>query len=323
MKKTKLKNKVTFIIMCVILVLCVAYFIAGCAGVEFPWGTETTTTEPQDPPISDDLGTLEIHMIDVGQGDCILIRAPEGDMLIDSGDKSSATETAIKTYLADEGVKDLEYVIFTHSDSDHIGAADYIMDTYAVDTVIMPTDDVRTTVVYREMMESIEGNGAKVTDALPGATYSIGDMTFKILAPNSSKYSDVNNYSVVIRVDFGESSFLLTGDAEKKSEEEMVARYTSGELDCDVLKVGHHGSRTSSQTAFLALVTPEAAMISCGEGNSYEHPHNEAIERLRGYMDEEDIYRTDLVGDVIFVTDGEIIKCGDRVLVDESASTVG
>ncbi len=315
MARSKLKNKITLVLMIIIFLACLVYFGADHLGVTLPWEAEPTT--PPDPqPVTG--GTLEVHMIDVGQGDCILIRAPEGNMLIDAGDKSAETETAIKTYLQDLGIKEFEYVVFTHSDADHIGAADYIMDTYAVDNVIMPVDDKRTTVVYKEMMTAIEGNGANIIDATPGSTYSIGEMSFKILAPNGEGYSDVNNYSVVLRMDFGESSFLMTGDAETKSEIEMTEKYTVAELDCDILKAGHHGSGTSSSANFLKLVTPEAAMISCGAGNKYGHPHTDALNRLGIYMEKGMIYRTDLIGDIVFVTDGETIKCGDTVLVDES-----
>ena len=226
-------------------------------------------------------------------------------------------ETAISTYLEDEGVKDFEYVIFTHSDADHIGAADYVMDNYQVDNVILPLADKRTTKVYTEMMEAIEKNGATVLDATVGATYSVGEMTFEVLAPIGTKYTDVNDYSVVVRIDFGESSFLMTGDAEKKSENEMVQRYGTDVLDCDVLKAGHHGSGTSSSAAFLSKVTPSVVLISCGEGNKYGHPHDDALSRLQAYAAQQ-IFRTDISGDVVITTDGAIIKKGELVLVDES-----
>ncbi|MBE6599956.1 MAG: MBL fold metallo-hydrolase [Ruminococcaceae bacterium] len=307
MARSKLKNKITLVVMIIILVLGIAYFAADYFGVTFPWEVDKSVSG----------GTIEVHMIDVGQGDCILVRAPEGNMLIDSGDLSKKSKAAIKTYLQDLQIKDFEYVVFTHSDADHIGSADYIMENYDVENVII-SNDVRDGATYKRMMAAIEASDAEVIDAVPNATYSIGEMSIKILGPMSAKYTDENDYSVVLRIDFGESSFLMTGDAEKKSEAEMVEEYVRGELDCDVLKAGHHGSGTSSSLDFLKLVTPEVVMISCGEGNSYGHPHASALERFRIYMKESEIYRTDKLGDIVFVSDGEIIKCGNTVLVDES-----
>jgi competence protein ComEC len=144
-------------------------------------------------------------------------------------------------------------------------------------------------------------------------------MKFEILAPLGAKYNDVNDYSVVLRIDYGESSFLMTGDAEKKSEEEMLSRYSAADLDCDVLKAGHHGSRTSSSDKFLKLVTPKVVLISCGEGNSYGHPHSEVMMRFEEYVVQQ-LFRTDKFGDIVITTDGEIIKKGNLVLVDESGS---
>ncbi len=315
--KKKLRNKITFIVMLIILVLCVAFFVAQYLGVDFSW---LTGGARESKPVTE--GTLEIHMIDVGQGDCILVRAPEGNMLIDAGDRDESVEEAIKTYLDDLGIKEFEYVVFTHSDADHIGAADFVMENYAVDNVIKTEEDEKTTKTYEAMMTAIEKSGADLIDAVPGNTYSIGEMEFTILAPIGDSYTDTNDYSVVLRIDFGESSFLMTGDAEKKSEADMVKRYTAYDLDCDVLKVGHHGSRTSSSAELLALVTPEAALISCGEGNSYDHPHGEVMDRLEDYVGNK-IYRTDLLGDIVLITDGEKIKLGDAVIVDESDGQSG
>ena len=311
-RKTKMKNKVTLAIMMVILVLCAAFFVAQYFGFDLSW---LTGPQREAKPVTE--GTLEVHMIDVGQGDCILIRAPKGNMLIDAGENKEEVETAIKTYLENLGVTEFEYVVFTHSDADHIGSADYVLDNYAVDNVIMPVDDERSTKVYESMMSAIDRNGADIKDAVAGNTYSIGEMEFTVLAPRGEGYKDVNDYSVVLRIDFGESSFLMTGDAEAKSEKEMVTKYKEFDLDCDVLKVGHHGSNTSSSEDFLALVTPEVAIISCGEGNKFNHPRKEAVDRIDDHTGTK-IYRTDLVGDIVLITDGQKITCGDVILVDES-----
>ena len=311
-RKSKIKGKIAIAVTVVAVILCAAFFIAQHFGFDLSW---LTGPKREAKPVTE--GTLEIHMIDVGQGDCILVRAPQGNMLIDAGENKSDVENAIKTYLDELGVTEFEYVIFTHSDSDHIGSADFVMDNYAVDNVIMPVEDERSTKVYESMMSAIDKNGAEIKDAVAGNTYSIGEMEFTVLAPLSKSYSDVNDYSVVIRIDFGESSFLMTGDAEAKSEKEMAAKYKAFDLDSDILKVGHHGSNTSSSEDFLALVTPEAAIISCGEGNKFNHPRQEALDRIDDYT-KENIYRTDLLSDIVIITDGEVIKINGEVVVDES-----
>ena len=243
----------------------------------------------------------EFHFIDVGQADAILIRVPEGDILIDAGTNDS--EEALRAYLDELGVDTIEYAIFTHPHSDHIGGADMIMKDYDVKNVIMP-DATATSKVFTRMLDAIEASDAKVIEAIPDKSYSVGDLTLTILAPQGSGYTDANNYSVVVRVDWGETSALLTGDAEDVSEEEMLDAYgRSGELDVDLLKVGHHGAKTSTTKEFLREVSPAYAVISVGEGNTYGHPTNQALERL----EDEDVtyWRTDLEGSIVIVSDGE------------------
>ena len=312
-KRAQRAGKITFVFAVILLVVAFAFVLAQSFGFDLSWLIEP---KREAKPVS--AGTLEIHMIDVGQGDCILIRAPEGNMLIDAGENKKEVESAIGTYLDDLGITEFKYVIFTHSDSDHIGSADFIMNNYAVDEVIL-SDDERTTNVYKDMMSAIDKNGADIVLAVPNNKYSIGEMEFTVLAPLGDGYKDVNDYSVVVRIDFGESSFLMTGDAEARSEEEIVAIYGAYDLDCDVIKVGHHGSRGSSTNELLALVTPEAALISCGEGNKYGHPHKEAIDRIDNYTGD-NIYRTDLLEDIIVITDGERIRINGALVVDESSS---
>ena len=259
-------------------------------------GFKQQATTP--PPIPEGDEVL-VHIIDVGQGDAILVMTPDGNMLIDSGE-STAREELI-AYLELVNVKSFEYVVFTHPDSDHIGNADYVVENYSIKNIIMP-DRVATTKTYDRMMDAIENSQANLIIAEPGDEVYIGALLNTILAPNDD-YDDSNDASVVIKATFGETSIMLTGDAEKESETDMVKLYSKDILDCDVLKVGHHGSRTSTSQDFLDAVDPTIALISCGEGNKYGHPLPETLQRLekKGIA----TYRTDIHGSIVLKTDGK------------------
>ncbi len=245
-------------------------------------------------------GEVQFHFIDVGQGDAALIRTEKGDILIDAGTNSSEDE--LKAYLDGLGVTDIQYAVFTHPHEDHIGGADMVLNTYNVKCVVMP-DATSTSKTFERMMDAIEAEKCDVMEAAPDKTFKVGEVTFTILAPISTSYTDLNNYSVVVRADYGDTSVLFTGDAEVDSEAEMLNRYQfKGTLDCDILKAGHHGSDTSSSQAFLDAVTPVHAVISCGEGNSYGHPKQEIITRYDAMKLE--IHRTDLEGSIVFTSTG-------------------
>lgn len=248
-------------------------------------------------------GEVEFHFIDVGQGDAALIRTADGHVLIDAGTNDSEEE--LIAYLKAEGITELVYAVFTHPHEDHIGGADAVLEYCEVENVILP-DKTATTKVYERMMDAIEAEEANVIIAEPEATYSVGDLVLTILGPVGSGYKDLNNDSVVLRADFGASSVLFTGDAEDVSEEEMVNRYAlNGKLDCDLLKVGHHGSDSSSTEAFIKAVSPEMAVISCGKGNDYGHPKQVILTRLDAYG--VTYWRTDLEGSVVVISDGETL----------------
>ncbi len=253
---------------------------------------------PVTQPVSGD--EVQFHFIDVGQADAALIRTAAGDILIDAGDSSSGDE--IKAYLDGCGVSVIEYAIFTHPHEDHIGSADVVFENYEIKNVILP-DKTHTSATYADLMDAIEAEGSEVIIAEPDKTFSVGELKCTILAPISNKYSNLNDYSVVLRADYGETSVLFTGDAEILSEDEMLSRYSrSGMLDCDLIKVGHHGSDSSSGKAFLDAVTPDFAVISCGTGNMYGHPVQSVLDRYASYKIP--VYRTDLEGDIVFTSHG-------------------
>lgn len=259
-------------------------------------------TPPKDaPPPSNGLeDKLEVHFIDVGQADAILIRQGASAMVIDAGNNADAS--LVVQYIKNQGVSRLDYVIGTHPHEDHIGGLDAVIREFQIDKVIMPKAAANTK-TFEDVLEAIRDKGLKVTAPVPGTQYRLGSAGFTILAPNSASYEDTNNYSVVIRLTFGEKAFLMTGDAEAVSEGEMMDK--GFKLQSDVLKAGHHGSTSSTTAAFLDAVDPQVAVISVGQDNSYGHPSPVILKRLqdRGIQ----IFRTDEDGTVIAVCDGTAI----------------
>ena len=253
------------------------------------------------PDTSKPEGTLEVHYIDVGHGDATLIKCGSHAMLIDGGNNNKGT--TVQLYLKKQGVESLDYVIGTHPDADHIGGLDVIVYKYNCDTVIMP-DYEKDTKTYQELVDVIHDKNMKITYPVVGEQYALGEAKFTIIAPNSNSYGgNANDYSVAILLEYGKNRFLFTGDAEEASEAEML---TNGiDISADVYKVAHHGSRSASTQEFLNAVHPKYAVISCGEGNSYGHPHAEVLNRLRSMGVE--VFRTDEQGSIIASSDGENI----------------
>ncbi len=253
------------------------------------------------PDTSKPEGTLEVHYIDVGQGDATLIKCGSHAMLIDGGNNNKGT--TVQLYLKKQGVESLDYIIGTHPDADHIGGLDVIVYKYNCDTVIMP-DYEKDTKTYQELVDVIHDKNMKITYPVVGEQYALGEAKFTIIAPNSNSYGgNANDYSVAILLEYGKNRFLFTGDAEEASEAEML---TNGiDISADVYKVAHHGSRSASTQEFLNAVHPKYAVISCGEGNSYGHPHAEVLNRLRSMGVE--VFRTDEQGSIIASSDGENI----------------
>ncbi len=253
------------------------------------------------PDTSKPEGTLEVHYIDVGQGDATLIKCGSHAMLIDGGNNNKGT--TVQLYLKKQGVESLDYVIGTHPDADHIGGLDVIVYKYNCEKVIMP-DYEKDTKTYQELVDVIHDKNMKITYPVVGEQYALGEAKFTIIAPNSNSYGgNANDYSVAILLEYGKNRFLFTGDAEEASEMEMLSNGI--ELSADVYKVAHHGSRSASTQEFLNAVHPKYAVISCGEGNSYGHPHAEVLNRLRSMGVE--VFRTDEQGSIIASSDGENI----------------
>ena len=245
---------------------------------------------------------LSVHYINVGQGDSIYITSGDEGMLIDCGE-SGDTDRVI-SYLDNMGVSKINYVVGTHPHSDHMGGMSKIVEHFEIGEMIIPhidDSDTPTTKYFERFLNACAEKNLSLTEAELGRKITLGDAELKIIAPNSLDYSNINNYSIGLIMHHGENSFIFTGDAEKLAEEEMIEKNLLE--DIDVYKVGHHGSDTSSSMDFLNVIKPDYAVISCGEGNSYGHPNDITIENLSKFTDK--IYRTDLMGTIVFTSDGK------------------
>lgn len=246
---------------------------------------------------------LSVTMLNVGQGLSILFESDGKYMLYDGGDK--ATSSYVVSYLQKHGVAELEYMIASHYDSDHIAGLVGVLETTAVKNVINP-DYQATTKIYQSYVSGVEKSGAKVIYPNVGDTFVFGHATITVLAP-ARDYGDPNEMSVAIRVDCGQFSCVVTGDAETESESDML---TSGiPLECDLYVVGHHGSSSSSSDAFVAELKASHGFISCGKDNDYGHPTQQTLDTLEKYNI--DLYRSDRDGEVSCVTDGKYFKFSD------------
>ena len=255
------------------------------------------TTENDESVADEAEGNLEVHFLDVGQGDATLILQDEYAMLVDGGDNLHGWQ--VVEYLTYLGVNHLEYVIATHPDMDHIGGLDIVLQNISCDMVFMPECE-RDTYSYRGLMQVLEEKDIKPVLPEAGTVYELGTAEFTILAP-LDKYEGVNNNSIAFRLLHGEKRFLFTGDAERESEEDMIKSRRT--LSADVYKVAHHGSRGTNTELFLLSVRPKYAVISCGEGNEYGHPHSRVLNLLR--LLRAKVYRTDEQGTIVAFSDGE------------------
>lgn len=251
-------------------------------------------------------GKMQVHFLNVGNADAALIQTRDHQMLIDAGEPSDGG--MVVDYLKGQGVEELDYVVATHPDADHIGGLPDVLEAFPVGHVLMTypgEEDTPASYSYERLLTALLDQDVDVIEAVPGQTYELGGASVDILGP-VEYYAESNNRSVVCRVTFGQRRFLLMGDAEKKAENALLE--TGTDLRADVLKVGHHGSRSSTDLAFLKAVSPSHAVISCGPGNRYGHPHPETLAVLQDSGVH--TWRTDRDGTVVITTDGRRLTVG-------------
>lgn len=258
---------------------------------------------------------LVISYLDVGQGDSTFIILPNGEtLLIDAGNANNSSD--IIQYIKDSGQDTLDYVVATHPHADHIGGMSEVIDAFNVKKIYMPKAS-HTSVTFEHLLNTVSKKGLKVQTAKAGEMiFNYGDLKAMFLAPNSDNYTDLNNYSAVVMLTYKDTHFLFMGDAESESEEEILS--AGFDISADVLKVGHHGSGSSTTQDFLKKVNPSVAVISVGINNSYGHPDDNVLERLN--KSHIDIRRTDESGTIVITCDGSDIKLNTKVVKQQTTS---
>lgn len=262
----------------------------------------TLPAEPTAPTAGED-EYLAVHFIDVGQADCILLSCGDDYMLIDGG--NAADGYAVRSYLENAGVDKLDLLVATHPHEDHIGGLPTVLTYFEAET-IWTTEITYSNSTIRKFLEAADKQDAPVVQPTGGETFLLGSALVTVLGPVSTNYEDVNNLSLVLMVEFEDTRFLFTGDMETLAEGDMLD-FWGEEFNwkADVLKVGHHGSYSSTGYRLLREVAPTWAVIPCGYQNEYGHPHENTLSRLR---DAEVItFRMDLMSTVIALSDGETI----------------
>ena len=260
--------------------------------------TNAETTAPGSSPKSP--GNLVVHYIDVGQADSIFVQQDQDTLLIDAG--NNADDALVVAYLQKLGIRDIDFVIGTHPHEDHIGGLDTVIRTFAIGRIIM-SNASSTSQTFEDVLTAIQNKGMKMTKAVPGTDYALGRASLIILGPAQATYNDLNAASVVCKVVFGETSFLFAGDAEITSENAMLSQ--GYDVQADVLKIGHHGSSSSTGDSFLQAISPLYAIISVGKDNTYGHPAGSTLTRLQAAGVK--TYRTDLAGTIVTTSDGTTI----------------
>ncbi len=291
------KNKITFLLS---IILIIGIIFTGCI------------YEPVDDVAKDYEDKLVIHYIDVGQGDSTFIQFPNGETsLIDGGTRKSG-EKVVK-YLKDLGINKIDYLIATHPHEDHIGGLPKVMKNFDIGKVYMP-ERTANTLIFEELLTEIKNKDLKINLA-EGGNFIIdeGILKYTILSPNRSDYSETNDFSIVTKIEYMDTSFIFAGDAEKSSEIDIIEK--GYELKADVLRVGHHGGRTSSNSEFLKKINPDYFIISVGKDNSYGHPHKETLGRLTSISS--NIMRTDELGDIVIISDGKTLQISEETMVKD------
>ncbi len=253
-----------------------------------------------------DRDKMYVSFIDVGQGNCTLLKCGDKAILVDSGEVGAA-QTVIN-YIKNQNIKTLDCVLVTHPHSDHMGAMTKLLYEFKIKDVIMPEipeEIIPTSKTYEKFLVAVSENAENVIAAKPDETFSYGEMKMEIFAPLRD-YEDLNDMSAVTRISYGDTSVMFTGDATATVEKDLLKKNI--DYSATILSVGHHGSKTSSSEKWLKAVDPKYAVICCGLNNDYGHPHQSVVNRLEEFGIK--TYRTDLLGTIVFESNSkEFTKC--------------
>ena len=247
-------------------------------------------------------GEARFYFFDVGQGDAAAVVTRDACIVVDAG--TEASEERLRLQLERAGIRRIDLAVFTHPHEDHIGGADMLIENFEVGAVLMP-DNKSDTLTYARLISALQNKNIELIPAEEGYAAELGGLSLCVLFA-SADATDENDMSAVVRISFGETSAIFTGDAGESAEKMILEKYPEGELRCGILKVGHHGSSTSTCTEWAEALSPQFAVISCGAVNDYGHPHDEVRRRLAAVGAE--IFRTDLDGTVCFASDGRVLK---------------
>ncbi len=291
-KKTKKK-----IISLILLLIVYIYGVYISPSTNDTKKENSSTKERQTEVINETSDNLRVTFLDVGQADSILIEENNEYMLIDAGNNEDGPK--LVNYFKSLGIEKFEYVIGTHAHEDHIGGMDDIIKNFSIGTFYMP-EVITTTKTFEDVLDALEEKQVAFNSPEIDNSYTFADSTIETLYVNNNS-NDLNDSSIVIRLKHGTNTFLFTGDASTKVEKEILEK----NIQSDVLKVGHHGSRYSTSKAFLDKVNPTYAVVSVGKNNTYKHPHDEIIKRLENKNIK--IYRTDESGSIVAESNGNII----------------
>lgn len=324
-ERKKLVEKCVNRLLAVIIVLAMSYFGVSIVyeGELFPQEGETTLTS----------GELQLTMIDVGQADSFLLIQGDEVALIDCGTRGSGDD--VVEYLQEQGITKIDYLFGTHPHDDHMGGMYDVITNVEIGKIIIPKVEAGqvTSAWYMKLMEELKTGGTDETKpnyggyeveyVTLGTEYELGDATIKVIGPIDEYYSNVNNYSTVLKITFGQMDVIMTGDAETQVEKQILE---SGEnIDAEILKVGHHGSDTSTSEEFLDAISPQYALISTEVGNKFDHPIGTTMNKLESRQIK--VYRTDENGTVVVTITATDATCstepGDYLSGEEVKARYG
>ena len=279
------------------LAAALALGLAACDGASvLPDGSADVIPNPASSGVQI-ADSFRMHFLDVGQALSVLVECDGQYMLYDGGNVDDGS--MVVSYLQKQGVEELQYVFCSHAHEDHVGGLAAALAFFPANHVYSPVTEASTK-CFQDFVKYTQQQGLQVEVPAVGTVWQLGGATVTMLGP-VAQYSETNDTSIVLRVDYGATSFLLTGDMESDAERDLVN--SGANLKADVLQVGHHGSSTSTSYLFLNAVLPEMGVISCGVNNKYGHPHEETLSILRDAG--VDVYRTDLLGTVVIGSDGQ------------------